>query len=372
MLKPWQALTVILLAATTFAVYGIARPDIDGFDGYAFLNQACGGKAIEGQPILADITLKAMPCSIPAIKGVLFALFALTLLGIASLGSLFHEQKGWLAAAFSFLSPALVFEAVKFENDQFATPLIIWALYFFYKARQTKDYRLDFAALALLVAAAGFWYGAVYVLLAFALTSITLIVPGIAAMAIYNGKLIGNLIPNANVVEAMPGTGLAMMAGLVFAFNSIPKAMIPQAAVFFVLAALQIKFAWLIIPILSVAMAILYASKQHRLVEQAKPVFFTMSLLLVVAWGFALTGHPPHLHQWQAVEYAIEKSPDGFVWSDWDYGYWVEYKGGTASQAGGGRQYEHGSGIVLTRGFLQDTKGCELLKKFEDTEVWWC
>lgn len=372
MLKPWQALVVILLAATTFAVYGLTRPDIDGFDGYAFLNQACEGKPVEGQPILADIALKAMPCSIPTIKGVLFALFSLTLLGIASLGSLFHKEKGWLAAVFSFLSPALVFEAVKFENDQFAIPLIIWACYFFYKARLTKDYRLDFAALALIIAAAGFWYGAVYVLLAFALTSINLIIPGITAIAVYSQKIIGNLIPNANVVETMPGTGLAMMAGLVFAFNSIPKAMIPQAAVFFVMAALQIKFAWLIIPILSVAMAVLYASKQHRLVEQAKPVFFTMSLLLVVAWGFALTGHPPHPHQWQAVEFAIEQSEDGFVWSDWDYGYWVEYKGGVASQAGGGEQKPHGKGIVLTRGFLHDTKGCTLLKRFGDTEVWRC
>jgi hypothetical protein len=372
MLKHWQILAILLLAATPFTIYATARPDLDGFDSYAFLNQSCRGKTVEHQPPLATALLQAIPCNILIIKAVLATLFAATLLGVASLGTLFHEKHGWLAAAFSFLSPSLLFEAVKLENDQFAIPLLIWACYFFYKARKTKNPRFDIASLALIMAAAGFWYGAIYFLLALALTSLVLIVPGLAALTIYWQQLIGNTLPKAGVVESMMGTGLTMIAGLVFAFNSIPKQMLAQAAVFLFLAAMQIKFAWMIVPILSVAMMRLYTTKQHRLVEQAKPVFLTMSFLLVVAWGFALTGHPPHLHQWQAVDYAIEQSGDGFVWSDWDYGYWVEYRGGTTFQAGGGEQKPHGKGIVLTRGFLQDTSGCTLLETFGDTEVWRC
>ena len=362
--------TIFVLALIPFTVYAFIRPDLRGFDSYAFLAQSCGQFKVNGTPYLAEIATKALPCNILAIKTALFALFFISLLGIASLGSLFHKEKGWMAALFSFLSPVLFFHATKFENDQFATPILIWATFFFYKARVLKQRRWDFACFLLLCLAALFWEGAIYFLIAFGITSLVLAIPAIASLIAMGREIIGEAMPKV-AVEAQAGVGIAMVGGLALGFALLPTIMYPQVVIFFLLMVAQLKFAWMIAPLLSVGVLMFYTNKKlesNSIARQVKGVLLMAAIFMVVVWGFALTGHPPHVHHWQAVEFAIQESEEGFVWNDWDMGYWILYKGGTPSQYGGGEQQPFGEGIVITRQEQQ----CKMLKEFEEVKVYRC
>ena len=374
-----QVATIFLMALIPFTIYTFIRPELRGFDSYAFLTQACGQFEVIGTPLIANAILTTIPCNIIAIKGVLFLLFFATLLGIGSLGELFHKEKGWLAALFSFLSPILLFEATKFENDQFATPILIWATYFFYKARITKQKKYDLICLSLLIIASQIWQGTIYFLLAFAISSFIIAIPGILATILYFQKLISSTLPSNLVTETQPIAGLAMLWGLSFGFSLLPLMMYPQAAIFLLLMVLQIKFAWFIAPLLSVGILLFYTNqklanykiKTHNIGQVVQGSLLTIAIAGVVVWGFALSGHPPHSYTWEAVEYAIDQSPNGKVFNDWDLGYFIIHKDGTPSQYGGGRQYAFSKGIVITKK-EQPSENCQLLKQFNKLLVYDC
>ncbi len=375
MLSHKQIAIIFILATIPFAFYTFLRPDLSGYDSYAFLTQSCGQFTLQGTPIIADFVLKNIPCNIYAIKGILFLLFYASLLGIASLGSLFHKEKGWYAAIFSFLAPTLFFFAIRFENDQLAYPLLIWATYFFYKSRITKEKKYDLYALALIVFAAGFWYGAIYFLLAFATTSIVLLIPGITALGIYGQKIIGNTIPINTVNESLPFVGLTHIFGLALGFTLLPIMLIPQTAIFLILLIAQQKFAWMIVPMLSVGTMLFYVNPKldkNKWANFAKGVLLTAAIACMVAWGLSASEQAPHSHTWEAIDYAIEQienTNSRTVQNDWDLGYFIIYKGGVPSQYGGGQQFEFEKGIAITK---HDQNNCVTLKQFEDLNVVEC
>jgi len=310
-------------------------------------------------------------CNILAIKVALFLLFFVSLIGIACLGKAFYPKNGWMAALFSFLSPNLFFEATKFENDQFATPLLIFACYFFYKARLTGQEKYDIYTLCLLIVAAGFWQGAIYFLIAFALSSLALLLPALAVTFYSYKKLVASTIPITSVVESQALAGIAMIGGLAIGYAKLPKQMWPQVALFTLLAALQVKFAWFLVPLLSVGVLAFYNSEKvdrKAIGKSFKGVLLSAAVVLVVAWGVVTVMHPPHEYQWQAVEFAIQEANGGMVQNDWNLGYFIFYKGGTPLQWGGGKQMAFGKGIVVTRQHLE----CEVLETFQDLNVWKC
>ena len=372
MLSHKQILIIFLLATIPFAFYTIFRTDLVGYDSYAFLSQSCGQFEVNGTPLIADLLLKNMPCNIYAIKGTLFALFFASLLGIASLGTLFHKEKGYLAALFSFLAPTLFFHAIRLENDQFAYPILIWATYFYYKARLTKIKRYDLYALTLVVFAAEFWQGAIYFLLAFALTSIIFAIPAITAIAIYWKDIIGKTLPIATVNEAQPLIGLSHIFGLAFGFAMLPTMLYPQTMIFLVLLLLQQKFAWMIIPLLSVGILMFYTNPK---LDKTKWIAFTKSVLIsaaiccMVAWSLAASEQTPHSHTWNAINYALEQSENNEIQNDWDLGYFIIYKDGVPSQYGGGQQFDFTKGIAITK---FDQNNCVTLKEFDDLNVVEC
>ena len=372
MLSHKQILIIFILAAIPFAFYTIFRTDLVGYDSYAFYSQACGKFELSGTPIIADLLLKNIPCNIYTIKGTLFALFFVSLLGIASLGTLFHKEKGYLAALFSFLAPTLFFHAIRLENDQLAYPILIWATYFYYKAGITKVKKYDLYALTLVVFAAGFWQGAIYFLLAFALTSIIFAIPAITAIAIYWKDLIGNTLPIATVNEAQPLIGLTHIFGLCFGFAMLPTMLYPQTMIFLVLLLLQQKFAWMIIPLLSIGILMFYTNPKldkTKWTSFAKSVLVSAAICCMVAWSLSASEQAPHSHTWNAIDYALEQTDDNVLQNDWDLGYFIIHKGATPSQYGGGQQADFTKGIAITK-FNQNN--CTTIKEFGDLNVVKC
>lgn len=372
MLSHKQIAIVFILAVIPFAFYTILRPDLVGYDSYAFYSQACGKFAVNGTPLIADFILKNLPCNIYATKGVLFLLFFATLLGIAHLGSLFHKEKGYLAALFSFLAPTLFFHAIRLENDQLAYPILIWATYFYYKSRITKQKKYDLYALALVLFTAGFWQGSIYFLLAFALTSITFGIASIPAIAIYWKQIIGKTIPITTVNESLPLVGLTHIFGLAFGFALLPTMLWPQTAIFLILLLLQQKFAWMITPLLSVGMLMFYVNPKldkNKAMEFLKGIILSAAICCMLVWGISTTAQPPTENTWNAIDYAIEQNSDGNLQNDWDLGYFIIHKGATPSQYGGGQQFDFNAGIAITK---FDQNNCITLKEFEDLNVVEC
>jgi len=367
-----QILIIFILATIPFAFYTIFRTDLVGYDSYAFLSQSCKQFEVQGTPLIADFILKNIPCNIIAIKGILFTLFFATLLGIASLGSLFHKEKGYLAALFSFLAPTLFFHAIRLENDQFAYPILIWATYFYYKARITKTKKYDLYALGLVIFAAGFWQGAIYFLLAFALTSIIFAIPAITAIIILWKEIIGKTLPIATVNESLPLIGLSHIFGLAFGFAMLPTMLYPQTMIFLILLLLQQKFAWMITPLLSIGILMFYTNPKldkTKWTAFAKSVLVSAAICCMVAWSLSASEQAPHSHTWNAIDYALEQSENNEIQNDWDLGYFIIHKGATPSQYGGGQQFEFSKGIAITK---FDQNNCVTLREFEDLNVVEC
>jgi len=360
------------LAAIPFAFYTILRPDLVGYDSYAFYSQACGKFEVLGTPLIADLVLKNIPCNIYAIKGTLFLLFFATLLGIGSLGTLFHKEKGHLAAVFSFLAPTLFFHAIRLENDQLAYPILIWATYFYYKAKITKEKKYELYALALVIFAAGFWQGAIYFLLAFAITSIIFTIPAITAITIYWQQLIGNTMPKATVNESQPLIGLGSIFGLAFGFALLPTILYPQTMIFLILLLLQQKFAWMITPLLSIGILMFYTNPKldkTKWTNFAKGVLISTAICCVVAWSLAASEQAPHSHTWNAIDYAIQQTDDNILQNDWDLGYFIIYKNGNTTAYGGGTKIPFTKGIAITK---YNQNNCTTLKEFDDLNVVEC
>ena len=372
MLSHKQIAIIFILAAIPFAFYTILRPDLVGYDSYAFYSQACGKFTLQGTPLLADFVLKNIPCNIYAIKGMLFLLFYATLLGIGSLGTLFHKKKGYLAALFSFLAPTLFFHAIRLENDQLAYPILIWATYFYYKSRLTKQKKYDLYALGLVILAAGFWQGAIYFLIAFAITSIIFTIPAITTITIYWKQLINQTIPNAKVNEAQSIIGLSHIFGLAFGFAMLPTILYPQTMIFLILLLLRQKFAWMITPLLSIGILMFYVNPKldkTKWTSFAKSVLISAAICCMVAWGLSVSEQAPHSHTWNAIDYALEQTDDNVLQNDWDLGYFIMYKNGIPLQYGGGKQFEFKKGIGITK---FDQNNCVTLKEFDDLNVVEC
>ncbi len=371
--RRWRDVFVcFLLAAAPFFLY-FFRYGFRGYDGYATFSHVGGLWKMKTLPMGAEFAFSVMPCSFFWSKVVLFLLFFLSLYGIASMGNLFHPKKGYLAALFSFLSPALLFNASKFENDSFAVPFLVWACFFFTRARISKNKWDDVVCLTLVCVAGLFWYGAIYFLLVFAVTSAVIFLAGAAAWVLLSDDIIGNLVPNFSVVEQLPGTGLFLVFGSVFFISQIPAAIMAPALGFFALGVIKMKFAWFMAPYLAIGVLCFYENTKfdkNRFFRGVKNNLVSTCVVLVVVWGIVLVVHPPYQHQWDAVDYAIAESPNGFVWCDWSYGYWVLFRGGTPSQYGGGQQGAFGSGVVLS--FFPQSDSCELLQDFGTLKVYRC
>lgn len=371
-----EAFKLFLITAVPFAFY-LFKPDIFGSDGYAFLLWTCQGLVL-GQGMFNFLIFEAIPCNIIAIKCILFLLCFCSVLAIANLGKLFWNN-GWFAGVLAFTSPIIVYEFFKFENDQFAIPLIFWSVYFFVKGLVYEDeetrLRSSLYAAGLLIVAGFIWEAAALMLFAFALGNIFFTFLSIPVFVIAFPKMSqvlgfahwGRVSENTPLI-ALGWLGFLLLGcvGLIKGNKAGWRFTLP-AILLFIIIMFNSKFAILLVPFLSVGLLNAWNTVMQK---EFKTMIVLLCLFFPFFYGFQSLGMQPTANQWEAIDYAIKESGYEMMQNDWDLGWWVKWHGGvTDNYAGANSNFKEPVGIVLTRFEELD---CPILKDFNGIRVYDC
>lgn len=377
MLTKKQIGILFVVTLLPFLVY-LSRPELTAADGYYFLQGVCKSEyEIKTLP-LHYIALSVLPCNIIAIKLFLFALCFLSVVIIACMGTLINEKQGWKAGLLAFLSPLLVFEFAKFENDQFAFPLLFLSAYFLLKSFQsdTRKKQLLNQGIAgtLILIACGFWAGGLYYVIVFGLTTLLFFAGSIALLALYGKRLFIELVGLGGVDETLQGVSLFYLFGLILGYLNIPKNIFVPLVFLTFISLVNFKFTILAVPFACLATLQFFLSLPQRY----QNILLYLSVFLAIGWGMNLLIQPPFPHHWEAVNYAVEQADGNVIQNDWSYGYWIEHAGGIpSSRSSPLQQGRHGYGVVLTQkplneDFFRNYKSCKHLKQFQDINVFKC
>jgi len=370
-----QIALLFLITLIPFLIFSVGRPDFVGGDSYFFLNHVCG-EAELGEGDLVRAIFGWVPCNFILIKILLFLLCLSCVFTIALTGDLFYAKNGWMAGLFIFLAPVFFSEFTKFENDQFAFPLIFLAIYFYYKGFFRNRFINRLTAIVLLVFAAQIWGGAAFFILAFAFGSILFVLTSIPLLAIYWEKLLFNAMPRfpeldlfGRVWENSLVVGIAYLFLLPLGYNGINKMILPQLVFFTALMLLNSKFVFLLTPFLALGFVGYFNKLDYsKYGKNFKQIFIWLPFFMAISWGFVSLTQPPYQYQWEAIEFALQESERPGITNDWDLGYWIYYKGGRTGQVGGPQDFNISKGIILSRKELP----CPVLKEFNELKVYRC
>lgn len=374
MLTAREFAVLFIVTLIPFSLY-LTTDTIAGNDGYAFLNVVCHGFYIPSQADLVYPLFSLLPCNILALKLILFGLAFASVCFLALTGKLIYKEKGYLAGVLFWLSPILLAEFVKFENDQFAYPLIFLAVYFFVKffTIEEKESKYLFSVLALTsLWVAGFiWQGAIYMLLAFGLYGgLYTLVAGSALILLWSG-ILANALPAMGIYESTPLLGVSLLGllliGVVGVWKPIKeKVNLRRATLFMVgLATLTAKFTIMAVPFLSLGLLEFWLDPRA---ERIKGILTAILVVFLVFFASVPLTYPPHKHHFEAINFAINASDDNTISNDWSYGYWVLWLGGETKSMGHFSKQGDYTGISVTVKELD----CELLKEFEEVKVYEC
>lgn len=363
-------LFLFFLTAVPFFVYIFGKFAFIGMDTYYFLDFICYNGVLGNESLLFQHILSFLPCNFAVLKGILFLLAFLTVVGVAKTGELFYKN-GWLAGLFVFFAPVFFFEFAKFENDQFAFPILVWATYFFLKGTIEKKVKYNFLGIALVVFAGLFWQGAIFYLPAFGLISLIGLPYAVAAIACFGNKMFNEITPTYQVTESLPFVGLIYLGVFLSLFVGIflqPVLILPSIY-FLIIATANSKFVFHSVLFLSVAALSIYNNPKLNRLEVwglIKTILVFTAVVMALVSGLVVITKPPTLQDIDLVEAFVA---EGGGKNDWSYGHWVNFYGGNASASHGGNPIQdYNSGKILTAVDLN----CLLLSKSGNIKFYDC
>jgi len=384
---------VLLVVASFFlpSMLYLGSSNFLGYDSYYFLAEVCGGNPIYDAPSnapLHDVVLSALPCNDFLLKLLLVVLLGLSMLIIYAIGEDYSKGWGKYTTLFAMVSPILIYNSFKFENDAFAFPIIYLATFFFLRhlrekqktattfLKVKKNYVYLFLTLACLTIATLFWGGSFYTLLFFSLFEPILFLITIPLLFVFGSPLFQSALPRFDVNENNPLQG--MLSVLFF----IGQLVFPRTkrvfnfpyfwlTMFFVVFGLiNPKFMILALPLIGLALANAFNLAS---VDGKQKMLLVASICII---GFSLpiglgSLHPNSIEH-EAVQDLVNLGVDEnkVLFNDWSYGHMVYYYGGETNQrASPDRQLDVNNSfenvLVLTRHDLN----CGLIKKYDAPSV---
>ncbi len=376
-----QFLILAMALAVPFIFYTTLKPNLIGFDSYYFLDFVCNNGNLDTQNITTQAIFSIIPCNFALIKALQYFLTLIALIGVVKTGELFHRN-GWLAGLFVFLSPIIFFEFMKFENEVFAFPILVWANYFLIKGVRNHNIKQKIAGLGLIFIAGAIWEGAVYYLLPYSFLTMVAAPFFLTAILVFREKLFGNLLTNNAVYENMAFIGLIHLGVFLFAVLGLFLELTIAVPGLFWLAvtAMNAKFYFHVVPFLAVGTLLLYNHPNLNKLDEVyeKPIWKTVKTILVITpfilvfvYGYSISfAQPPTQQQTALIERFVEMQQSGLESkNDWSYGYLVRFYGGKPTAWGGGVwQQDYNSGIVLTWVDLN----CERIGKANEMKLYDC
>lgn len=345
-----------------------------GYDSYYFLKEVCGGNPIFTESInpLANILFTVLPCHDILLKAILVLFFWGSLLAIYSIGSLFGKKEGILLTIFAGITPILLNNSLKFENDSFAFPIMFFGVYFFLKYLiNHKQNKIDLiTSIGLIGLATLFWGGAIYYIILFTLAEPLLLLITIPILYLFGGLLFDQLIPRLQIAENHPIKGVInFMFYISFIMFGSGKKIIdfyfPLITIIFIVVGLiNPKFMILGIPFYALAILKIWQSANPG----NKKRILLFALTLNIAWSAALFFHTTEplpqelIASQEIVEYSEETGK--LIKNDWGYGHLIIYYGGQTAYHSTFPNIDlngHEPSVILSRKEIE----CEKIKQYD-------
>ncbi len=356
-----------MLLFVAFGIYFL-RPDFVGMDSYGHLLLTCQNNNAMGATGIPFLLFDAIPCNLIELKMLLFCCAFVSGCFIIKMAMLFSKEHGWRASYLIFLSPVLVLEFSKFENDAFAFPILFASLYFFFKSLKANPVlRKEMVlALALLIPAGLLWSGSWYFLVSYSLNFFWLGLISVPAILLFRKSFVGGILRTSRIAEDMPFLlHVHWVLILGFAGVILSPLLLPQAVFFFAMGLASAKFWILSLPFL-VCGAVLLHERLNS--PSLNTIALVIALFAVVGTAQSIMLNPPTESHWQALEFANEIS-DGNYAADWGYGYWRLWAGHDTNSYGTFWKQEDYNGMIAVS---EQPLGCPQIKQFGKVGVWRC
>ena len=349
-----------------------------GYDSYYFLKEVCGGNPIFLPNInpLSDILISVLPCNELLLKVILVLFFWASLLTIYAIGSLFGKKEGVLLVIFAGITPIIMNNAFKFENDSFAFPIMFLGVYFFLKyLLNKKQKKLELlTSVSLIGIATLFWGGAIYYFIPFALFEPLLLLIAIPILLLFGPTLVTQIIPRLQIAENHPVKGIInFMFYIVFIMFGSGKKILdfyfPILTIFFILIGIiNPKFMILGIPFYALAILKIYQSAT----PDNKKRILLLAITLNIAWSLTLIFHttspsyPEIIATKETVEYAQQNNL--LIANDWQFGHLIIYHNGQTQQHSTYGDYnlmEMPNKAILSRQEIN----CQIIKQYDQHPI---
>ena len=286
------------------------RQSLFGFDSYAFKAFVCTGwnKTLGSNP-LATYFFELMPCNLLFFKVVMFVSLLLSLWFIFLIVKKFFEERtAWISIFLLLsLSPIMLFEFGKFENELLAYPFIVFAIY----SLLNKKW---FAGLSGFTASIVFWGWPYY--FTFGLSSANIVME----MKLFSGLL--------------PLFGLVFVVPLIFLFKD--KKILVGALLSVVMFLWNAKFFIFLMPFLALGLGNLIEILKNR--EQLQNFVYMLAFFLIIGFNIAFILAQPTNLEHNLIEEAVTYSKENnlSLKNDWSFGYWILDHGIDTGVYGGG------------------------------------
>jgi len=317
---------ILFICLIPFLLF-VAKPDLIGYDSYAFVNFVCLGESVSLLPGAA-VVFSLLPCNFLVFKFLMFVVFFVSVLAIAFIGDLFDERNGWLAGVFVLTAPIWLVSFLKFEDDFLAFPFVFWGLYAVF--RGVKEGSVWWKLLGSLIVLCGalFWKGTLIPFIGVSLLWFPLLLFVVPGVFIFFDTILIAFSTRFDVVENFPLIGFLMNGILLIGFLRTPKRFWLALGFVAVVSLFNSKFAFLLVPFL-VPGFVLYFLKETEFVGLMKWMSVLVVLAFFVGSLIAVYESEPSVDFWSALSFAESKAVDldkPFK-NEWSYGYWVKFKG---------------------------------------------
>lgn len=384
-LKKWFPILLVVVAFLLPSILYLTSNTFLGYDSYYFLAEVCGENPIynaaNNAPLHTEL-IPLLPCNDFLLKLMLIALFGLSMLIIYAIGEDYHKGWGIYTTLFTMISPILLYNSFKFENDAFAFPILFLATLFFLRHLSQRDnYVQTFfqkwgnigISMFLFLFSLGWWGGGVYLIIMLTLFEPILLIITFHLIVTYYVMILGPLLPDLNVNENNPLQGVFTMIFYIFMLI-FPKNKrvfdFPYRGITLVTIAYGLinpKFMILALPFIGLALAHAY-SIAHEIGKQRMMLIATITII-----GFSIpiglgTLHPSAIEH-DAIVDTVQLASDEnkTLFNDWGYGHMVIFYGGETEQYATyhrrlSEEEDYGGSIVLTRFDLD----CPLVKQYDN------
>jgi hypothetical protein len=291
-----------LLFFVFIATIGIwIRGNLFGVDSYATLAAIRFDwfDTLSGQP-LANIVWHILPDSLLVFKTIMFLSLFLTIVPIWLLVLKFYEERtAWIAVFLMLgLSPLLLFEFGQLENEIFAYPLLVWAVYFFLTKKPLLACLFSFVGTC-------FWVWPFY-------------------LTFFNNS-------SSSVVEMQMFSGLINLWFLLPVVFFIPLIKDRRVRLLGLLSVglwlWNAKLFMFLLPFLALGIAeLLRYVKNHTVIIKTA---YYLAFFGLFAWNIAFLMQQPNRNDLFVVDEAIRLSADQNlpIYNDWSFGYWLWSEG---------------------------------------------